>query len=797
MFLQKIEIQGFKSFAQKTTLEFPRPSSGPALVSAGGNGSGSIACIVGPNGAGKSNVVDAIRWVLGEQSLKSLRGRKSQDVIFSGSEKRNQLGLASVALYINNEDGTLPLDYEEVVISRKLYRNGESDYRINKSAVRLQDVLMLVAQGNFGQKSYSIISQGSIDRVIMASPADRKDYFDEAVGVKQFQLKRDSSLNKLESAWNNLRQVDALLTEIKPRLGSLTRQVKRLERREQVEAELRAAQHQHYGSQHHQLRLKIDELKPRLSAQEAELRRRRDAVETLQRQFAALEKEESRSSAFSSLQQHYQKIFDEKNKRREAQLLLQNKIELAKQRRSERTVPLPLSDILRKLKEIDRLEATLRAHLDTGDAAAIAKAQADVQQLFGLLRQLIGQLENPCTPATPQSGAVDPALLKELKAVETELAATDKRLEQARQAIEQFNQQEEKKKSKFFALQRDITKQQSGFHQFSQTVSELRVEMARLETRQQDVVREIQAELGDTGWLKTYTPAAVQSIQGGTEHRRGAAGETGEVSAEISRLKRQLDLIGGVDPEVAGEYAKVKERHDFLDEQAEDLRVSIKSLEKVINDLDDNIQVQFDTAFHRINQEFSKFFKVLFGGGKAGMVLIKEDPSALAAAKPPTEAGTDAEAGTEEAPGVSILDQLAVEEERISPKRMLKKRTGKVITGIDISATPPGKKVSSITMLSGGERSLTSIALICAIISNNPSPFVILDEVDAALDEANSQRFSKILEELAHRTQFIVITHNRATMQRSNILYGITMGDDGVSRLLSLKLEEAMKVVRQ
>jgi len=549
-----------------------------------------------------------------------------------------------------------------------------------------------------------------------------------------------------------------------------------------VEAELRAAQHQHYGSQHHQLRLKIDELKPRLSAQEAELRRRRDAVETLQRQFVALEKEESRSSAFSSLQQHYQKIFDEKNKRREAQLLLQNKIELAKQRRSERTVPLPLSDILRKLKEIDRLEATLRGHLDAGDAAAIAKAQTDVQQLFGLLRQLIGQLENPRTPATPQPGAVDPALLKELKAIETELAATDKRLEQARQAIEQFNQQEEKKKSKFFALQRDITKQQSGFHQFSQTVSELRVELARLETRQQDVLREIQAELGDIDWLKTYAPAA---------------GEVGELGAEIQRLKRQLELIGGVDPEVAGEYAKVKERHDFLDEQAEDLRASIQSLEKVINDLDDKIQVQFDTAFHRINQEFSKFFKVLFGGGKAGMVLIKEDPSALSAAQPSTEAGTDSETGVEEVAGVSILDQLATEEARISPKRMLKKRTGKVITGIDISATPPGKKVSSITMLSGGERSLTSIALICAIIANNPSPFVILDEVDAALDEANSQRFSKILEELAHKTQFIVITHNRATMQRSNILYGITMGDDGVSRLLSLKLEEAMKVVRQ
>lgn len=157
--------------------------------------------------------------------------------------------------------------------------------------------------------------------------------------------------------------------------------------------------------------------------------------------------------------------------------------------------------------------------------------------------------------------------------------------------------------------------------------------------------------------------------------------------------------------------------------------------------------------------------------------------------------GNAAEAGGEGETG--IIDKLMAEEEKMSPKRFLKKKTGKVITGIDISATPPGKKVSSINMLSGGERSLASIALICAVIANNPSPFVILDEVDAALDEANSQRFSQIINELSHKTQFVVITHNRSTMHQANILYGVTMGEDGISRLISLKLEEAQKMVRQ
>jgi len=264
---------------------------------------------------------------------------------------------------------------------------------------------------------------------------------------------------------------------------------------------------------------------------------------------------------------------------------------------------------------------------------------------------------------------------------------------------------------------------------------------------------------------------------------------------EIIKLKRQLELIGGVDPETVKEYQETKERHDFLAGQAADLKKSINSLEKVINDLDDKIQLQFDDAFKSINKEFSKFFKILFDGGKAELLLIKEENKPEEKKTETDEQKLEDFEGETVQPG--ILAALTEAEENLSPKRFLKRKTGKVITGIDIMATPPGKKVSSINMLSGGERSLASIALICAVISNNPSPFVILDEVDAALDESNSQRFSKIVNDLAHKTQFIVITHNRSTMHQANILYGVTMGEDGVSKLISLKLEEAQKIVRQ
>lgn len=772
MYLEKIELAGFKSFAQKTTIEFPTPGSSDR----------GIACIVGPNGSGKSNIVDAIRWVLGEQSLKSLRGKRSEDVIFSGSEKKARLGLAQVALFVNNEDGKMPIDYKEVVISRKLYRNGESQYRINKSRVRLQDVLLNLAKANFGQKSYSIVSQGSIDQVIMASPSDRKDYFDEAVGVKEFQLKRDQSLNKLESAWNNLRQVDALLGEITPRLNSLTRQVKRLQRREKVETKLKEKSEQYYGWLWQVQTKKVSQLKPKLDSAEQDLRTEEKDLKTLQDRLRSLEKQDSRTQTFNDLQQKYQKVLDQKNKLREEQLILQNKIELAKQRLTEKAVPLALPEIISKLKALERVEQKLFANLDSQDPANLAQAKEDARELGRLIKDLVRELENPKTKAQAKA-EIDKTLTADLKQVGKDLLEVEKQLETATKNIEGFNQQAEKEKGKFFQIQRQITAKQGKYNAMANDTSELRVEMAKLETHQQDLKQEIQNEMSSTAWLKNYQAEKINEE---------------ESKAEVMQLRRQLELIGGVDPETVKEYEETKERHDFLTGQAEDLRTSIRSLEKVINELDDKIQVQFDTAFKNINREFNHFFKILFAGGKASLVLAKEENKPVDS-QDRTEISQDKELeqNQEQKEDQGILEKLTQAEEKMSPKRFLKKRTGKVIAGIEILATPPGKKLTSINMLSGGERSLTSIALICAIISSNPPPFVILDEVDAALDEVNSQRFAKILNELSSKTQFVVITHNRATMHVADVLYGVTMGNDGISRLISLKFEEAQKVARQ
>ena len=219
MYLQKLEILGFKSFALKTTLEFNQK----------------LTAIVGPNGSGKSNVADAIRWVLGEQSVKLLRGKRAEDVIFAGSDRKTRSGMAEVSIFLNNADGSAPIDYSEIVITRRVYRDGQSEYLLNNHPVRLIDINLLLARANFGQKTYSVIGQGMIDSILVSSPADRKEFFEEATGIKQYQIKREQSISKLGATYENLEQAELVLQEITPRLKTLTRQVKRLEKRGELD----------------------------------------------------------------------------------------------------------------------------------------------------------------------------------------------------------------------------------------------------------------------------------------------------------------------------------------------------------------------------------------------------------------------------------------------------------------------------------------------------------------------------------------------------------------------------------
>lgn len=871
MHLTKLELAGFKSFAQKVTLEFDR----------------GIVSIVGPNGSGKSNVADAIRWVLGEQSLKLLRGKRSEDVIFSGSTSKARLGMAEVSLHLNNEDRAMPVDFTEVVITRRVFRSGEGEYLMNGQPVRLHDLQLLLARANIGQRSYSVIGQGMIDHILVSSPAERKAFFDEAAGVREFQIKKEDALRKLEATRENLSQAQLLMAEIEPHLRTLTRQVRRLERRGAMEGELKATSETYYRKRQGSLATEKASLETTFAEQTAVVDKHKAALEKLQKELEALEGERSQQEQFGALEREYAAAIERKNALLKEQALLEGSRELEAAKAGELNVvwlenrekelgrelaalEAELTDLRAATKEtegalkaeererssleeriadkeaelakaavaarrqsdelpavtkdlgvyaeelvafkkallaadgerayqklqgqfgkIDERALSLKTRLvalsgDAGSALAMLhetvaalwkekleqnergaerqKEQERRAERAGVLSQSVERLREERERAGRELARLAPGGAKRTDhrgTLENDLVALDATLKGLREKIVNFNQVEQKKKERLFELQKAFRTEQQHLTAASAGQNETSVRLGKVDTRLDDLAREMREALPEETVGAILADPAVES----------SASEE-QLLADIHRMKHQLELIGGIDESVAGEHKVTEERFTFLEAQVRDLTESLSKLEHIIMELDQTIKKRFHDSFVALSREFSKYFKVLFEGGSGKLVLQE------------TTLLTEEEKEEEEDEGDEDM-----------PMKM--KKGEKIVAGVDIIAQPPGKRITGITMLSGGERALTSIALICAIMATRPSPFVVLDEVDAALDEANSQRFAAIIKELARKTQFITISHNRATMQISALLYGVTMSDDGISKLLSIKMEDAAKVIER
>ncbi|MEA3398399.1 MAG: AAA family ATPase [Patescibacteria group bacterium] len=886
MYLEKLEIQGFKSFAVKNRLVFP------GMLDASKRG---ITAIVGPNGSGKSNVADAVRWALGEQSMKTLRGKKSEDVIFSGSDKKGKLGMSEVSLFLNNEDRQAPIDYSEIVITRRLFRNGDSEYMINNSRARLSDIQMMLAKAKFGQKTYSVIGQGLVESFLNTSLAERKEFFDEATGVKQYQIKRDDSLNKLCSSYENLIQAQMLISEIEPRLKSLTRQVGKLQKRGELEAELKQLQLAYYSGIWHEINDKFNKFNQEFLELEQTKLAKDKKLEFLNREMDNLKNDNSKENKTSLWQnelieaQARKEEINRKLARLEAQIevkleangqfdaayLFDRQKELINEKKilveeigniednikqdkkygeeldikhkginkkietinaelekiaenndqlDSNELNKQLADLLKQVRQaneesdigkikifIANIKDGLKQLLNlTGEHARnkqAEKIEEGQQELYQQLKELIKAkeeisikindnklritarservklLKEKQAEIEQQSRAVSEKLNitkngfspegtgKEQEHLNGELKMVEEKISGIQEKISQANAREKTERDKLFALQHDIQNLQNEINLASNQLNDIKINSTRYETKLEDLEIEIREELGGLKEIRENKKFEESDVEG----RKN----------KINQLKRQLELIGGIDPRIEEEFKETKERFDFLFGQVSDLTKAVESLEKVIKELDTTIKERFDREFKLIEKNFEKYFKILFNGGQAKIIKVMDDSEEM-------KTEEENEDSREEKKG----RQQAIEIADIKKIKFLQKHNATGLAGIEIQATPPGKKIKSISMLSGGERALTAIALICAIINANPSPFVVLDEVDAALDEANSERLAKILDELSHRTQFIIITHNRASMRRANILYGVTMGDDGVSKLLSIKLDDAKAVVK-
>ena len=715
MLLKRLEISGFKSFAKAAVLEFP------ARISA----------IVGPNGSGKSNIADSIRWVLGEQSMKYLRGKKGEDLIFGGTPQIPRLAKASVSMVFDNTEKIFPLEFSEVIISRSVYRDGVNDYFLNGSQVRLKDIIELLSKVGLGASQHHIIAQGDADRILYASPKERKVMIEEALGLKIFELKKVEAERKLGATSENIKQVESLRREIQPHLKYLQLQAEKMKNASLLREELGKVSGEYVGR----------ELKT-IDAMERELEKEKTPLEN---KIKNLESEIEKNKASLSGGNETEKFFAaEKKLNADFEAILRQRREIEREvgrleagnKRSDtaRTGVLPKEKVKGFLMDIlPELESASRS----GTMDIIRNTLFSItQKIYGFLETLNGESRDT---ASSHGGG-------ELKKASELLNNLDKKEKEITEAKESLRSDYEEK-----ALR--IQKEGASYRERTDALASAKDNLRNFTASGEKLAfikKEFDIDFSE--WLTKVKPGG-ETI---SEAERTA------FRKKIERLKIRLEEAGGVDENVFKEYEETKKRDEFLAKELEDLKKAEGQLGVMFAELETKIARDFESGLSKINKLFSSFFHEIFGGGNAEIKFLK----------PKKVKKTEDELLEAEWEGET-------EEEE----------------GLDILVDIPRKRIKSLNMLSGGERALTSIALLFAMSTVNPPPFLVLDETDAALDEVNSNKYGAMLNELGARTQLIVVTHNRETMKAADILYGVTMGGDGVSKLLSIKFEEAENVL--
>ena len=735
--LKRLEIAGFKSFAKKTALDF----------------SSSVTSIVGPNGSGKSNVAEAFRFALGEQSMKSMRGKRSEDLIWSGSNTAARSNRASVSVVFDNKKRIFPrCEFEEVSIERAVFRDGASEYSINGSKVRLRDVQELLASANIGDTGHHIISQGEADRILLSHPRERRAMLEDALGLKVFEFKKQEAERKLEKTEDNVKQVEALRREILPHLKFLGKQVEKLERAEELIKSLTDACREYFAIEELYVRSEKAASTTRLSDAKERLAVATAALAPLQDRATLDTEGLKRADAVRAAEREVDRALAEQGTISREMGRVEGALEAAK-RRAEAVKEEPYVKVPRE--QLGELRKELDAQASVAEGADASALRAALIALKNAVAAFFDRFVSPESEYLAEEERAVYTLEEERKGLalrEQELSAAS---EKARHALV---------KAREAVSVHEETGRENQFRVLDMAEAKAREEAAVLrEESKQGELQSLAEELErDRAEVLALAGAAALSYAPLTalpaEERRVQE----ERKKTMERLKIRVEEAGGTGEEVRTEFKEASEREQFLARELDDLAKSAEGLRELIGNLDEELGKSFSEGLKKVNESFSEFFALMFGGGSARLVLEEFD---------------DTEEDEEE------------EMQEEGPKKQQK-------AGIEISVSLPKKRVQSLMQLSGGERALTSIALIFAMSQVNPPPFLILDETDAALDEANSRRYGDMIESLAKKSQLVVITHNRETMSRAGILYGVTMGNDGISKLLSVKFEEAMTVAK-
>ncbi len=923
LFLKRIEILGFKSFADRTVIEFNK----------------GISALLGPNGCGKSNIVDAIKWVLGEQSVRNMRAERMDDVIFSGTENRKALNVAEVTLVISNDEGILEIDRPEIAIKRRIFREGDSEYFLNGTAVRLKEIRELFFDTGIGKSAYSVMEQGRIDQVLSNRPEERRFIFEEAAGITKYRMRGSEAERKLVKTEENMGQVENILHEVRRNYETLKKQTdktleyrqfkesifeldrdlkllqwrgliksgekktERLKSREekyisvvekidslkatlvseldsvnQMESRLIESQKQLYGmdlekeNQESQLKsiherrneseeagktfksreLNASEalaaLKKLRANREIDLASFRDRLKEIEGNITTLQKtitsaeERGRGNGDETKQVNGNLAAEEKKReglQEDLRTLTDDIVsELDRglkdsgyDRNARRVLETSLIDLMAEIRIRSEGRAKLlsdKKNLTDGDKALelLENASAEFFELSASLGELVRLfteyrdseadfLEEFLAPAgiITRKRELDEKIISSvestrelrvrLTALEEEKVLLSVQIKEARESLEELRVAQARTTTQAAAAEDSLASLAREVESETARLDEIRQLLAAEETRMRNLDDQVKAILlkreeleneqerlrKDMAGLETGISSENEKMAGSedklkklTEQRGSLEIEKqrihlemehveneikllledfrdrnsrdltdykdlkesielspGEIRGKLNLVKGELKSLGQVNLMAPEEFKEVAERYDFLNNQLEDLKKAREHLSLVTEEIRKESASLFLKTYKEIRDHFHEMFRRLFGGGRAEIRLIDPD------------------------------DPLN--------------------SGLEIYAQPPGKKLENISLLSGGEKSLCGVALMFATFQVKPSPFCILDEIDAALDEANIQRFVNLLSEFGRKSQFIVITHNKKTVAGAKTLLGVTMQESGVSRLITMRLD--------
>ena len=805
MRLKHISLSGFKSFVDPTRIPFPSDMS----------------AVVGPNGCGKSNIIDAVRWVLGEGSAKNLRGDSMSDVIFNGSVARPASSRASVELVFDNSSGRLGGEYSsysEISVKRQVDHEGLSSYYLNGSSCRRKDITDIFLGTGLGPRSYAVIEQEMATKLISSKPEELRSHIEEVAGISVYKERRKETESRIKKTKENLDRVNDLKKEIDRNLLKLKQQIKSAEKYDLAKQNLKKFRSLKLASNWLASSEKVKEMELNQKRQEIEIQKKISEKEKINTQIEEtrnnqsnllLQIEKMQESFYSSgaeiskseqelisleekvvltnneIESINQKIIaldsninSEKNAIEQIRTSLEKETTALEEAKNdferlqissspEEFLDKLLNDIgnliikIKNLSESANFDNELREVLSdsTNIQSGLSRYKAEFKNISDAEKGVLNEKREKYTKAIQEVAnknleisKLEGAIHSKQKEIETFQSKTKELSESRESLMIPINEIKEEIKpllDKRSGNQNELTALRNNFERTNEEIRTLEknlnigeIKIEELKSLSNSSVVEKQKFITEAEILQKQIQSEYGDLQTVLDKLEPEF-DLAFIENEIERFNKQIESIGPINLAAKEEFKIEEERNQEIESQLNELNKAIETLQSAIKKIDQESRTKFQDTLDSVNSEIAKLFPKLFGGGHAKLELTGED----------------------------VLE-----------------------SGVVLKAMPPGKKNVSVSQLSGGEKAMSAIAMVFSFFSLNPSPFCILDEIDAPLDDLNTFRYISMVEEMSKKIQFIYITHNKISMEKSKHLMGITMEEAGVSRLVSVDVEEALSL---